>query len=175
MLTQTFVDCGCASLLQNKMEISSNPNFSPNLQTQIPFLNKSTANPPYKAGKNNRCALICLVSCRLILWPPLTTISALLLFWLSASQVSPHLPPTSYIPVPPLWPSVTPHPPPKPHSPQGCSQRPTFCAFLPLPSSASLPLCARGQQRGTGEVEEKSERQESVKADRLYQGKNLSW
>lgn len=118
---------------------------------QIPFLNKSTANPPSKWNKKNKTKkhhwsykLSCVV-----LPHPQT---------LPSHHLSPSSYPSSrsgfltlrFLPTPlafdtpmaPLWPPVTPHPPPHPPSPQGKPAAPSpLCLPSPPSSSTSASPC----------------------------------
>lgn len=164
-LTQALVDGGCAFLLKKKCKshqiLASSDSPKPN-----PFLEQIHCQPPSKWGRNH-CSykLSCVVLSHPQTLPShrrLPIFLTQLLFWLSASQVSPHpqlhyLPPPPHPSVAPLWPPVTPHIPPLTLPfPRASPQLPVLCAFssLPFPSPPSilhlclpLPLCARGQQR----------------------------
>lgn len=168
-LTQALVDGGCAFLLKKKCKshqiLASSDSPKPN-----PFLEQIHCQPPSKWGGKNHCSykLSCVVLSHPQTLPShrrLPIFLTQLLFWLSASQVSPH-PQLLYLPHTPLWPPFDPllphiYPPSPSLSPGQAHSSQSFVPSLPFPSPPSilhlclpLPLCARGQQREREGVEE---------------------
>lgn len=173
-LTQALVDGGCAFLLKKKCKshqiLASSDSPKPN-----PFLEQIHCQPPSKWGRNH-CSykLSCVVLSHPQTLPShrcLPIFLTQLLFWLSASQVSPHpqlhyLPPTPPLCGPPLTPCYPTYTPPHPPFPQGKPTAPSpLCLLFPSlplpPSSTSVSPClcvreaSKGRERGCrgGETE----------------------
>lgn len=175
-LTQALVDGGCAFLLKKKCKshqiLASSDSPKPN-----PFLEQIHCQPPSKWGRNH-CSykLSCVVLSHPQTLPShrrLPIFLTQLLFWLSASQVSPHpqlhyLPPTPPLCGPPLTPCYPTYTPPTLPFPRASPQLPVLCAFssLPFPSLHPPPLSppafvcerpAKGEREGV-EEERRSDR-----------------
>lgn len=164
-LTQALVDGGCAFLLKKKCKshqiLASSDSPKPN-----PFLEQIHCQPPSKWGRNH-CSykLSCVVLSHPQTLPShrrLPIFLTQLLFWLSASQVSPH-PQLHYLPPhpTPLWPPFDPllphiYPPSPSLSPGQAHSSQSFVPSLPFPSlplppsstSVSPCLCVREASKG---------------------------